>query len=247
MADDFQYFEGEEDKDFNVASMRKYVTQKQEIDKFLEKLITPYIQNKSLSVLDACCGIGHICGILSELSPQSKFLGVDSTPYLIDEAKKIFSDNKALSFEVADVYDFAKSNAKKFDVSISWKTISWLPNYLEMMKSLISMTKKYIFLSSLFYDGEIDFEIKIHEHKKERGQSGSSSYYNVYSYPQFQKSMSGLGAKKIEASNFEIEIDLPRGDPNVMGTYTEQLSNGKRIQISGAVLMSWKVIRIDLA
>jgi hypothetical protein len=31
-----------------------------------------------------------------------------------------------------------------------------------------------------------------------------------------------------------------------MGTYTEKLENNKRIQISGAIVMSWKIIRIDL-
>jgi hypothetical protein len=31
-----------------------------------------------------------------------------------------------------------------------------------------------------------------------------------------------------------------------MGTYTERLEDGRRLQLSGAVLMSWKVIRLDL-
>jgi len=246
MTSDFKYFKGDEDKAFNIASMQKYVSQKQELDKLLEKLIQPYISGKSLSVLDACCGIGHLSNILSEISPNSKFTGVDQTPYLIEEAHKLFSSNSALKFEISDVNSFVASHTKEFDISISWKTISWLPNYEEMMNSLMYATKKHIFLSSLFYDGDIDFEIKVKEYEKERGQEGSYGFYNVYSLPRFKRFMFELGAKNIEASDFEIGIDLPKPDKNVMGTYTELLQNGKRIQISGAVVMLWKILRIDL-
>jgi hypothetical protein len=31
-----------------------------------------------------------------------------------------------------------------------------------------------------------------------------------------------------------------------MGTYTEKLENGERLQISGAVVMFWKIIKIGL-
>jgi len=31
-----------------------------------------------------------------------------------------------------------------------------------------------------------------------------------------------------------------------MGTYTVQLQSGERLQISGALLMPWKIVRIDL-
>jgi hypothetical protein len=40
--------------------------------------------------------------------------------------------------------------------------------------------------------------------------------------------------------------DIPKPPIDEMGTYTEKLENNKRIQISGAIVMSWKIIRIDL-
>jgi len=111
---------------------------------------------------------------------------------------------------------------------------------------LFSLTKKHIFLSSLFYDGDIDFEIKVREFKKEAGKENFNSYYNVYSYPHFEKFVYSLGAKKIESFNFEIEKDIPKPSKDIMGTYTERLESGKRLQISGAVIMSWKIIHIEL-
>jgi hypothetical protein len=41
---------------------------------------------------------------------------------------------------------------------------------------------------------------------------------------------------------FNIDIDLPKPAHDGMGTYTEQLENGQRIQISGPVFMSWYFI-----
>lgn len=242
----FQYFKGDNDKDFNIASMKRYANEPQEIDKFLRQLISPYIEDKQLRVLDAACGIGHLSSFLSVFSPQSKFVGVDSAPYLIEEARSLYKDNKNLSFKVGDIYDLPNSYKKEFDISLSWKTLSWLPYYDKMIEALIAVTKKHIFLSSLFYDGDIDFEIKVREFTKEAGQDGFNAFYNVYSLPNFKRFIEGLGIKNMEAHDFEIGIDLPRSSLDQVGTYTARLENGKRLQISGSVVMNWKIIRLDL-
>src|SRR3989344_3595658 len=96
----YTYFRGNKDKEFATASMKKYVEEKQEIDKFLEKLISPAIQGKNLKILDACCGVGHVLRFLSEISPESTFLGVDQTPYLIEEAKTLCQDKKNIFLSV---------------------------------------------------------------------------------------------------------------------------------------------------
>ncbi len=82
-----QHYDGEKDKEFIISSFKKCVTEKREMDEFLEKLISPFIKSKKKNILDACCGIGHIPYFLSEISPESKFLGIDQTPYLIEEGK----------------------------------------------------------------------------------------------------------------------------------------------------------------
>ena len=242
----YSYFKGNQDKDFYISSMKKYFNEKQEIDKFLEKLITPYIQSKKLQILDSCCGIGHLSYFLSEISPESNFLGIDQTPYLIEEAKKLNAEKKNISFKVRDIYDLPSKFEKFFDITLNWKTISWLPYYDECIRSLMKVTKNHIFLSSLFYDGYIDFEIKVQEFKKEEGEKTFNRYYNVYSLPIFEKFVYSLGARKVESFDFEINIDLPRSDIDSMGTYTLALKDQKRLQISGSILMTWKIIRIDL-
>ena len=246
MSRKYKYFNGNKDKEFNITKMREYVQNKQEIDKLLLKIISPFIVNKKLKILDACCGIGHISYLLNELSAESVFFGIDQSNYLIEDAKKLCSDKNNMSFQVGDVYDLSKNIHKEFDISINWKTISWLPYYDQMIKDLMSLTKNHIFISSLFYDGDIDFEIKVREFKKESGSERFNSYYNVYSLPRFKEFVCGLGAKNIEVYDFDIGIDIPKPSIDQMGTYTVKLDNGKRLQISGAVVMLWKVIRIDL-
>jgi ubiquinone/menaquinone biosynthesis C-methylase UbiE len=242
----YEYFPDEKDKDFYINSMKKYVETKQGLDQKLEELIIPIIQNNDLKILDACCGIGHLDYFFSSLSPGSTFFGIDQTSFLIDEAKKLCSDKKNISFEIDDIYNIPKKYPKSFDVSINWKTISWLPHYDECIKSLFAVTKKHIFLSSLFYDGDIDFEIKVREHKKQKAKTGFNQFYNVYSYPRFEKFLYDLGAKSVKSYNFEIDMDLPKPPIDHMGTYTMRVDGGKRIQISGPMLMLWKIIQIDL-
>ncbi len=115
-----------------------------------------------------------------------------------------------------------------------------------MLKSLFKLTKKHIFLSSLFYDGDIDFETKVREYQTEVGKAKFNYYFNVYSLPKFKDFIFKLGAKNLEVFDFEIDVDIPKPPLNQIGTYTEKLENGKRLQISGSIIQSWKIIRIDL-
>lgn len=234
------------DKEFDLANTKKYAKKKWEIDKAMEKFAAPFIKGKKLSVLDACSGVGQMAYYLSKRSPESTFLGVDHGPFYIDEAKKLYKKEKNLSFETADIYNFFKTHKKTFDISISHKTLTWQPYYTDMIKGLIATTRKHIFISSLFYDEDVDFQINIREYKKEGAKNGFNSQYNVYSFPRFKDFVMSLGAKNIVSENFEIGIDVPKPPEGQVGTYTVKTEDGKRLQISGAILMLWKFIRIDL-
>src|SRR3989344_3239752 len=87
MSDIPSYFKGDADKDFNVASMKKYVETKTAMDAWLEQEFRPLLLAGAPRVLDAACGIGHVSSLLSGINPHACFLGVDQTAYLIDEAR----------------------------------------------------------------------------------------------------------------------------------------------------------------
>lgn len=234
------------DEEFDLKNTKKYAEKKWEIDKAMETFIAPFIEGKKFSVLDACSGVGQMAYYLSKQSPESTFVGVDHGPFYIDEAKKLYGKEKKMSFETADIYKFFETHKKTFDISVSHKTITWQPYYTDMIKGLIAATRKHIFISSLFYDEDIDFEINIREYKKEGAKDGFNSQYNVYSFPRFKDFVLSRGATNIESQNFEIGIDVQKPSAGQMGTYTVKTEDGRRLQISGAILMLWKLIRIDL-
>lgn len=242
----YNYYIGGYDKRDIIARCKKQLKQKYEMDKFLEKIITPYIKSKELRILDACCGIGQLSNYLSKISSHSKILGVDQTGFLIKEAKKLWSNNKNLTFEKYDIYDLPQKYNKYFDLAINWKTLSWIPYYEEMVKTLLKLTKSHIFLSSLFYDGDIDFETKVTEYKTKTSKFRHNFYYNVYSLPKFLRFLNKCKISDFKIFDFNIEIDIPKINMDHMSTYTLKLENGKRLQISGSIIQSWKIIRIDL-
>jgi len=239
------YFSGSADQEFNLRSMRKYIDQKQEMDKVLEKLAGPYLSKGSVRILDACCGIGHLIYHLRQTSPDAHFVGFDETPYLIEEARKLLGDDPRIQLEVDDLHKFAERNVDAFDVVICWKTLSWLPHYEDALHSLLKMTRSHIFISSLFYEGDIDYEIRIREHAKESGAQGQYTFHNIYSLPRFERVAREAGARAIESIEFSIGIDIPRPPLDHMGTYTIPLANGKNLQMSGALPMPWKIIHIE--
>ena len=115
-----------------------------------------------------------------------------------------------------------------------------------MLKSLFQSTKKHLFLSSLFYDGDIDFETKVREYQKEVGENQFNYYCNVYSFTRFKEFAYSLGAKDVKSYNFHINKDIPKPSIDQFSSYTLKLENGERVQVGGTIILPWKVIQIDL-
>ena len=244
MVKDLYEFQDQREREHALQSMRAYLRNKPEQVKLFEELLAPYLADDT-SVLDACCGIGDLLYFLTQLNPNARFVGVDKAAFLIDEAR---TQNPNVTFEVGDIYALADQfGTKSFDLSVCKQTLSWLPSYARPVEQLMSVTRRAVFISSLFYDGRIDFETRVREYTTDAGRDGYNAFYNVYSFPIFREFCVERGAKDVVGFDFNIGIDLPRpANPDRMGTYTVQLQSGERLQISGALLMPWKIVRIDL-
>ncbi len=247
MSDTYE-FRHEGEREYAIKSMRTYLANKPEQVKFLEELMTPYITvEESVSILDACCGIGDLFYFLNLLNPKAQLTGVDKADFLIQEANANFNSPN-VKFLTGDIYELSKEfGENSFDISVCKQTLSWLTRYQQAVEELMAVTRRAVFVTSLFYDGRIDFETRVREYTTESGAEGFNAYYNVYSFPVFKEFCLSRGAKDVTGYDFKIGIDLPRpSDVDRMGTYTQKLESGERIQISGALLMPWKVVRIDL-
>jgi ubiquinone/menaquinone biosynthesis C-methylase UbiE len=245
---DLYEFRRESEKEHALQSMSAYLKNKPEQIKFFEELIGPYLRESKTSVLDACCGIGDLIYFLAQINPNAVFTGVDKAGFLIDEARQHFPDNTNVNFRQGDIYCLSEQFGRRsFDLSVCKQTLSWLPGYEKPVEELMAVSRRAVFISSLFYDGRIDFETRVREHTTEAGRDGYNAFYNVYSFPIFREFCLTRGAKDVIGFDFNIGIDLPRPtNPDRMGTYTVQLQSGDRLQISGALLMPWKIVRIDL-
>ena len=246
---DLYEFRDEREREQALASMRGYLYSKPEQVKLFETLVAPYLTNQDdVSVLDACCGIGDLTYFLHQLNPRAAFLGVDKAPFLLAEARAHFAGVGNVGFEEGDVHTLSEQfGSNAFHLTVCKQALSWLPDYRQAVREMIAVTSRAVFASSLFYDGRIDFETRVREYVTESGREGFNAFYNVYSFPVFREFCMEHGAKDVVGFDFNISIDLPRPpSPDRMGTYTLKLESGERLQVSGALLMPWKIVRIDL-
>ncbi len=101
------------------------------------------------------------------------------------------------------------------------------------------MKPKWIAFSLLGFEGLIDYNIRLFDYTKNKQHGCSEVFYNVYSIPKMKEVFSGLGYSKFDYREFEMDIDLPQTNKMGRGTYTVKTEQGKRIQISGGMMMPW--------
>ena len=146
-----------------------------------------------------------------------------------------------LKFYEGDILNIKKDYRNKFDGIISMQTISWLNDYNDFLKQVSKLNVNFIAVSSLFWEGLIDFKIKVEFLKNENKDRAldSFNYYNIYSIKNFKNNLKHIGFKKIFFKKFEIPFELKKNkNPNKMGTYTIKHKN-KFIQLSGPILQNW--------
>ncbi len=132
---------------------------------------------------------------------------------------------------------------EKFDGIISFQTLSWLPEYQEPLRNLSLLNPKWIAISSLFYEGDIEYTIKLKDYyRASNDKEYEEAYYNIYSLIRVREYLKKLGYYKFEYMLFEIDIDLPKTESMDIGTYTIKTEDGRRLQISAALMMPWYFI-----
>jgi len=239
----WNYIRDENNLHDEIKTMMGYAVNTLEIEKFFIEHVTPSIKGYKLKIFEPCCGIGYLASHLHEISPESEFYCIDQTQEFIDIANTTYSDN-GLIYECRDIYDM--KDGKPYDISYNFASLMIIPYYDEMIKKMIELTKDQMFVFSLFYEGDIDFQVRVREWKTNAGQKDWNSYMNVYSKPQFERYVKELGATDVHWSNFNIDIPINRKSIDRMGSYTYTLMNGDRVEMSGIVKKNWKLARVSL-
>lgn len=189
------------------------------------------------------CGAGANTLYMANRHENIKFVGMDIEKDCIDYANGILSKTSKwgnCSFYVGDWFNMEPKWINAFDGIISLQMVLMLPDYREGLKKLADLSPDWIAFSSLFYEGDIEYTIKFRNYyRPSNGKDYTECYYNIHSTIQCKKFMNELGYRHFEYMPFEIDIDIPRTDSKDIGTYTVGTDEGKRIMISGGMMMPW--------
>jgi ubiquinone/menaquinone biosynthesis C-methylase UbiE len=195
------------------------------------------------NIMDIGTGKGSNIYYMSERFPNCQYLGLDINNNFIKEGNTFFEKENINSckLEYGDLYNLdIKKHANRFEGIISYQTLSWLPEYEGALTEIVKLNPNWIALTSLFFDGLINCKVEIEEFKNLEEKNGfKTAFYNVYSLPRIERFFFEKGYKLFKYCPFEIDIDLPKPEHSHMQTYTEKLIDGKRLQISGPLLMNW--------
>ncbi len=101
----------------------------------LDHLDREIIGSKLVSCLDVCCGSGFPFG--EHLIHKTRYLGIDLSALLIEEAKKAYGDSHFVVGD-AEALEF-KDNT--FDVTLCFHSMFFIPNYMAAIDEMIRVTK----------------------------------------------------------------------------------------------------------
>jgi SAM-dependent methyltransferase len=204
-----------------------------------------FLNSKKLSgkkILDLACGNGaNLIYLKENFKNKECCVGLDINKKLIKEANKITINALDLKFYEEDILNIKNEYRNKFDGVICMQTISWLNDYKYFLKQVSKLNVNFLAVRSLFWEGLIDFKIKVEFLKNENKERALSSfnYYNIYSIENFKSNLKNIGFKNIYFKKFEISFQLKKNKNfNEMGTYTIRDKN-KFIQLSGPILQNW--------
>jgi ubiquinone/menaquinone biosynthesis C-methylase UbiE len=195
-------------------------------------------------VLDICGGYGRLVHFLDEFDPRHEYHCLDYSPTLIDQARKNFAGKRNIHCEVADLYALSPRYDKAFDVTINYKTLYCLPYYEDAIRQFVKVTRRKIYITSPFFEGDIDFISRIYP--KASAQPETYTYSNAYAMPKFERFCRSLGVNKVEFEDMRLDIDLaPPADPNELKTHTVATDHG-RLEITGVLILHWKLAILTL-
>lgn len=208
---------------------------------WLEKL--GYLNKSVQNICDMACGGGANIAYMGNRFKSSFFTGIDLSDELIEYGNRRLEGRNNCRLYQGDWYNLDKKWIGKFNGIISFQTLSWLPEYEKALNILAMLNPEWIAISSLFYEGDIEYIIKIKGYyRPSANKEYEEAYYNIYSLVRIEKCFKQLGYSQFNYVPFDIDLDLPKPESLDIGTYTIKTEGEKRIQVSGALMMPWHFI-----
>jgi ubiquinone/menaquinone biosynthesis C-methylase UbiE len=191
-------------------------------------------------VLDVACGVGAGMAYLGRVFPNARFTGVDIADEIFPIGLQLMREQGMTNLPRmvrGDIYKLEEVvKPRTYDIVLSIQTLSWVPTYEPLLGPLLAMAKPggTVIVSSLYSEALVDAKIELKQYTDASFQDAREQiFYNIYCLERFVSECKRHGAASVEAFDFEMDRDLPRPSHRHMGTYTERLLGGRRIQLSG--------------
>lgn len=204
------------------------------------KFLNNHIKLKNKKIFDLACGNGSNLIYLKQKYKVGNCLGLDQSSYLIKIARKLTKRKKIndLKFKVQNIESKNNSKIYKPDGVISIQTLSVLDDYENTINFANKLRPSFICVNSLFWEGDIDFKIRVNFLDKYSRKLKKYNQYNIYSINHYKKFMRKNGFKKNIFIKFRTKKKLYTKNKLSMGSYSVNLNNKLAIK-SGPLILDW--------
>ena len=117
-------------------SAAQYVKFEHERTRPVHDLVARIPNAEVLSAADIGCGPGNSTEVLRERYPEARIVGLDSSPDMIEAARKRLPD---IAFEVADIREWRPK--APLDVILANAVLQWIPDHETLFPALIAKLK----------------------------------------------------------------------------------------------------------
>jgi ubiquinone/menaquinone biosynthesis C-methylase UbiE len=171
----------------------EWAIRKSSFEKFKKSLST---RNISLNMLDIGCGNGWMSDKLSEIN-NSTVIGVDANRYEIEQAQRVFNNNKKVQFVYGNILENTLDNRERFDIIVLAASIQYFADINILIKKLFSLLNP---------KGEINILDSPLYNKKnvDKAKAASLNYYTNLGYPAMAEYYHLHLWEELEKFNFKI-------------------------------------------
>ncbi len=215
---------------------------------YLGDFIRSLIGSIQGEALDIGCGAGANIFHLAERIPGFHWSGVDIAGEVLFPIGNPFFRSKGLQVDLktGDLFKLEDYfGGKKFDLVLAIQTLPNLETYDAFLDQLLSMTRGWLFVSSLFTEFNVDVKLEVTDYTWPEHCPNAGDLY-IYSLSRFRKACEARGCKQFESRDFVIDVDLSPPENGGFGTYTRKLEDGQRLQFTGPILLPWKVVGVRM-
>lgn len=245
---DYDYWAHQKHRDYHGRQFGEPYRSTVRLADFMESLLTD--ERASGRGIDVCCGMGANVTYVAHRFPGITWSGLDIVDDLLVKGRAILAGMDGVVPELmrGDALNLRSSlGTNSFDIVTSMQTLLCMGDTELALDNLFDVCAPggWIFISSLF-TFSVDVRMQIYEYPdKDFDHPTGPAIYNVLCLEKFLRDCRTRGVSRIEVAGFEIDVDLPKPDHGVMGTFTVLTREGRRLQFSDPCLMPWKFVAIQ--